>query len=87
MRQMNKPPMAQYIADGRAKGKSDSNITHELLDAGWHMDVIAKAMHSEPIKHRSLDPILDIKKQPIKKTAVVIPALLLLFIMLLAAFA
>lgn len=77
--------MSQYIANGRAAGKSDSQITHELLDGGWQMDVIAKAMQEEPVKYRSLEPILDIKKQPYRKSLII--GILFLFIAaLLAAF-
>jgi hypothetical protein len=80
---MKKLSVAQYISDGRAAGKTDSEITHELLDAGWHMDIIAKAMHGEPIKHRRHEPILDIKKQPLRKS--VLAGLGLLLIAMLAA--
>lgn len=83
---MNKDSVAQFISDGRAVGKTDSEITHELLDAGWHMDIIANAMHGEPIKHRNLEPILDIKKQPIRRS-VIAGGIILLVLLLLAAFA
>ena len=67
---MSKMSVAKFISDKRAEGLSDSKITHDLLDAGWHMDIIHKVMHGEPIKHRSLDSILDIKKQPYKKAII-----------------
>ena len=64
---MSRPSVAQFISDRRAEGLNDSKITHMLLDAGWHMDIIHKAMHGEPIRHLARDPILDIKKQPFRK--------------------
>lgn len=64
--------VVQFISDERAAGKSESEITHMLLNAGWHMDIIHKAMHSEPVRQRSFEPILDIKKQPYRKTKLII---------------
>ena len=83
---MNKDSVAQFISDGRAAGKTESEMTRELLEAGWHMDIIANAMHGDPIPHRNLEPILDIRKQPLRKS-VVAGVVLLLIAMLLAAFA
>ena len=80
--------MVDFIEEQRAAGKSESEITHMLLDAGWHMDVIQKTMHGDPIQHRSLDPILDIKKQPIRKPVAIggIAALLFVALVLIALF-
>jgi len=80
-----KPTLVQFIADKRAEGKTDSEITHMLLDAGWHMDIIHKSMHGEPIKHRGLDPILDIKKQPLRKSALYGVALVVVIGLILLA--
>lgn len=82
---MSKPTVMQFIAENRADGKTDSEITHMLLDAGWQMDVIHKAMHGEPIKHRNLDPILDIKKQPYKKSVVIGTGIVTFAILILLA--
>lgn len=85
---MGQPSVAQFISDRRAEGMSDSKITHMLLDAGWHMDIIHKAMHGEPIRQRDLKPILDIKKQPIRKSTLYYLAgfLILASLMALATF-
>lgn len=82
---MKKPTVVQFISDKRAEGKTDSQITHELLDAGWHMDIIAKAMHGEPIRHRNLDPILEIKKQPFRIWIILGSIFLLLVILIITA--
>ncbi len=84
---MSKPPIVQFIEENRASGKSDTEISHMLLDAGWQMDVINKAMHGEPIQPRSLDPILDIRKQPYRKSfLIIVIAVVLTGLLLLAAF-
>ena len=85
MSEKKKPGIVQFIADKRAEGKSDSEIIRSLQGAGWQMDVIMKSMHGEPIKQRSLDPILDIKKQPIRKAALYSVPIILLIILVLAA--
>ena len=84
---MSRPSVAQFIYDRRAEGLNDSKITHMLLDAGWHMDIIHKAMHGDPIRHLARDPILDIKKQPFRKIFIyVAPILGVIGLMLLATF-
>lgn len=82
---MNGPSVAQFISDKRTLGLSDSEIAHLLLDAGWHMDIIHKAMHGEPIRSRNLDPILDIKKQPLRKILICCLVLILLLALALLA--
>lgn len=81
---MNRPSVTQFISDKRAEGKSDSQITHMLLDAGWHMDIIHKAMNSELIRSRELKPILTPKLQRyrmrIYSVIVVISLILLVFL-------
>lgn len=67
---MKRPSVVSYIKSERVAGKSDQQITHELLDAGWQMDIIAHAMHGDPVKNRKLEPILDIRNQPIRKSYV-----------------
>lgn len=45
-----KSAVLMFIEAERAKGASDQQIQHKLLDAGWHMDIIQKAMnHREPV--------------------------------------
>ena len=69
---MSRQSIVDFIAEKRADGKSDSEITHFLLGAGWHMDIIHKALHDSAIHQRNFEPILDIKKQPFKKPVVLI---------------
>lgn len=84
---MSRPSVAQFISDKRAEGLSDSKITHMLLDAGWHMDIIHKAMHGEPIRQRSLEPILHKKKFYDKKILVyALTAILLIGLAVMAAY-
>jgi hypothetical protein len=78
-----KPAVVKYIEENRAKGKTEQEITHNLLDAGWHMDIIRHAMQGSPIKDRGFAPILDIKKQPLKRSWVCAMALLGAFIALI----
>lgn len=84
---MSRPSVAQFISDKRAEGKTDSEITHMLLDGGWHMDIIHKAMNSEPIRHRELKPILipTLKRHRMKIYGVII-AVCLIILMLAVAF-
>lgn len=42
-----KSAVLRFIDQERAKGTSDKEIQHQLLDAGWHMDIIQNAMHSK----------------------------------------
>lgn len=83
---VKKQGVAHYIEEERAKGKSDQQITHDLLDAGWQMDVIQHALHGEPIKLRDFQPILDIKKQPVRR-GFILGILVFVVLLLLAAFA
>ncbi len=51
-----KSAVLHFIDEERSKGKSDKDICHQLLDRGWHMDIIQNAMHkkhndSTPAKH------------------------------------
>lgn len=34
----------EFVAAERAKGKGDKAIQHDLLDAGWHMDIVRHAL-------------------------------------------
>lgn len=34
----------EFVDAERAKGKSDKAIQHDLLDAGWHMDIVRHAL-------------------------------------------
>ncbi len=65
---MSKESVVKFIEGKRAEGKTDSQITHILLDAGWHMDIIHKVLHGEPIKSLGLEPVLTPKiEQKYKK--------------------
>jgi hypothetical protein len=47
MKQMQKKAaVPQFIEDARSKGTPDKEITHQLLEAGWQMDIIQSAMKS-----------------------------------------
>lgn len=48
---MSKRGVAPYIAEARAVGKSDSEIKSELIAAGWHADIIDKALKDEPSRY------------------------------------
>lgn len=63
--------MVKFIEEERSAGKTDTQIAHDLLEAGWHMDIIHKSMHGAPIKKRGYEPILDIKKQPIRREFII----------------
>ena len=47
-----KSAVIHFIEDERTKGTSDKEIQHQLLDAGWHMDIIQHAMHAKPQQHK-----------------------------------
>jgi hypothetical protein len=68
---MNRPSIAQFISDKRAEGKSDSQISHLLLDAGWHMDVIHKALNAELTRTRELTPVLKPKNPKLKRNLII----------------
>ncbi len=54
-----------FIETERAKGVGEQKIQHKLLDAGWHMDIINKAMaHQEPITIKS--DLSNVKKASLK---------------------
>jgi SOS response regulatory protein OraA/RecX len=40
-----RPAVLHFIDEEREKGATDQQIRHKLLDAGWHMDIIHRAMH------------------------------------------
>jgi hypothetical protein len=82
---MSKTSVAQFIADKRREGLPESEIIHLMLDAGWHMDIIQKTLNTEPLRHRNLEPILQIKKQPFRKPLIIIVILLLLVALFLVA--
>ncbi len=84
---MSKRSMVDFIATERREGKTDTEIVHDLLEAGWHMDIIHKTMHGAPIQTRGYTPILDIKKQPFRRDVIAVVFALLIVLLLLAAFA
>jgi hypothetical protein len=43
----NKSAVLHFIEEERGKGTSDQIIRHQLLDAGWHMDIIQHAMRTD----------------------------------------
>lgn len=58
---MSKQSVVKFIEDKRAEGKTDSQITHTLLEAGWHIDIIHKVVHGEPIKSLGFEPVISPK--------------------------
>ncbi len=77
--------LPQFISDERAAGKTDSQIVHDLLSAGWHMDIIHRTLHTEPVRKRQLEPILKQKNPHMRliigvSVAIVALILLALFI-------
>ena len=82
---MSKESIAKFIEEKRSEGLSDSQISQQLLANGWHMDIIQHVLRAEPDKHRNLEPILDIKKQPFLKLVIAgIPIILFLLLCYLA---
>ena len=49
---MSKRGVAPYIAEARTAGKSNHEIKTELIAAGWHADIIDKALKDEPARYR-----------------------------------
>lgn len=45
-----RPAVPHFIEEEREKGSSDQEIRHKLLDAGWHMDIIHRAMNEKDAK-------------------------------------
>jgi hypothetical protein len=52
-----KPSVLHFIDEEREKGTSDKDIIHKLLDAGWHMDIIQRALHSGETEPTALPTI------------------------------
>ena len=48
---MSKRGVAPYIAEARAAGKSNKEIKTELIAAGWHADIIDKALKDKPARY------------------------------------
>ena len=87
MVEKKKPGIVEYIAKKRGENVPDARIVRNLIDAGWQMDIVMKAMHGDPIKRHSLDPILDIKNRPIRKPLfIILPILLIVSLVLLVLF-
>ena len=80
MKQKSAIPL--FIEEERAKGKSDEEIRHQLLDAGWKMDIIQSAMQADAARHTGLQPVpeslaLKLLKNPLLYIGVVILLLLM----------
>ncbi len=41
-----KSAVIAFIEEQRSTGATDKEIKHQLLDAGWHMDIIQHAMQA-----------------------------------------
>jgi hypothetical protein len=53
-----RPAVLHFIDKEREKGATDQEIRHKLLDAGWGMDIIHRAMDEKDAK--------PIRKKPAK---------------------
>jgi SOS response regulatory protein OraA/RecX len=45
-----RPAVLHFIDEERGKGTGEQAIRHKLLDAGWHMDIIHRAMGEKEVK-------------------------------------
>lgn len=81
-----RPAVLHFIDKEREKGATDQQIRHRLLDAGWHMDIIHRAMHSgegQPRpKSRRQKPVW----QKVNPGPLVLVGLVLVIVLLLALF-
>lgn len=51
-----RPNVVSFIRGERKAGKSDEQIRHDLLDAGWQIDIINHALEKEPTTPKSPQP-------------------------------
>ena len=51
-----KSAVAQFVHDERKKGKDDKEIQHQLLDAGWQMDLIKHALEDPAETPKTVSP-------------------------------
>lgn len=52
-----RPAVLHFIAEEREKGTADQAIRHQLLDAGWHMDIIHRAMGDKEARLAGKKPV------------------------------
>lgn len=57
-----KTSVLSYIEEERSKGKTEQEITHGLLDSGWHMDIIQRALDH----HNQVESFLERHHAPKK---------------------
>lgn len=78
----NQSAVIQFIEQERAKGTNEQEIQHQLLDAGWHMDIIQSAMGTKvtasPSKIPDTKSLLTTRQTQVWGVAAVIVILVLL---------
>ena len=84
---MDQKSLLDFIKTKQIEGIDDNQIRQLLLQAGWQMDVINHAFDSKKEVIRSMNPILDYKKQPLRKIVMVgLPIIGFLLLCLAALF-
>lgn len=77
----NKSAVLAFIQKERAEGTADADIKRHLLDAGWQIDIILKAMESAP--HQNVPGIVPAKiTSPYRRAAIIAGAVIFLLILL-----
>jgi hypothetical protein len=66
-----KPSLVRYIEQRRKDGKSESEIRDELLNAGWQMDIIMSAMHTNMYTHLDNQVVPQTKGKLRRSTAAI----------------
>lgn len=81
-----KSAVLTFIDKERAKGAKDKEIRHKLLDAGWHMDIVSRAMkdHKPKTPHAPRKPLT--KKQLTELEISIMAGSLLILAVLLALY-
>ena len=51
-----RPNVVSFIRRERKAGKSDEQIRHDLLDAGWQIDIINHALEKNPSAPKTPQP-------------------------------
>lgn len=80
-----KSAVLKFIERERAEGATDQEIQHHLLDAGWHMDIIQRAMGAE-LSHKTNNHTPEKRKLDVRRIQLLAAGLALIFLMLLAVF-
>ena len=79
-----KSSVIEFIEKERAEGKSNRQIKHDLLDAGWHMDIIKHALGE--LEKGTIQPAIISRPRFTKKELTIAGCSIFLLILLLAIF-